>query len=112
MAVLNDQGTSVAGPGLEDPVHIEQVEIQVKYAGYVARQQDEVTRQAALEEQAIPEDLDYDDIKGLSIEVRQRLKAAKPLTIGQAGRVQGVTPAAVSLLLVHLKRKQKNKQTA
>lgn len=112
MAVLNDQGTPVAGPGLEDPVHVEQVEIQVKYAGYVARQQDEVTRQAALEEQAIPEDLDYDDIKGLSIEVRQRLKAAKPLTIGQAGRVQGVTPAAVSLLLVHLKRKQKNKQTA
>jgi len=112
MAVQDEQGQTIAGPGLQDPVHVEQVEIQVKYAGYVARQQDEVERQAALEEQRIPEDLDYDDIKGLSIEVRQRLKASRPATIGQAGRVQGVTPAAVSLLLVYLKRKQKNRNAA
>lgn len=88
---------------------VDQIEVQVKYAGYVARQNDEVSRQSAVQEQTIPPDINYDDIKGLSIEVRTRLQASLPLTLGQASRVQGVTPAAISLLLVHLKRMQRAK---
>jgi len=105
-------GQRLAGPGVEDDVVAEQVEIQVKYAGYVARQQEDVRRQAAQEGQPIPEDLDYDDIDSLSIEVRQRLKAARPETIGQAGRISGVTPAAISLLLIHIKRHQHGRRAA
>lgn len=106
----NDQ--LVGGPGLLDEVAAEQVEIQVKYAGYVARQQDEVQKQAAQNEQPIPAEMDYDSIASLSIEVRQRLKAARPATVGQAGRVSGVTPAAISLLLIHIKRLQYGKKAA
>lgn len=106
-----DEGL-LAGPGLEDPVAAEQVEIQIKYAGYVAKQQEDVQRQAAQEQQLIPEDIDYDAITSLSIEVRQRLKASRPATIGQASRVSGVTPAAISLLLIHLKRLQYRKKVA
>lgn len=106
----NDQ--LVGGPGLSDDVAAEQVEIQVKYAGYVARQQDEVQKQAAQNEQPIPSEMDYDSITSLSIEVRQRLKAARPATVGQAGRVSGVTPAAISLLLIHIKRLQYGKKAA
>ncbi|MGE4126415.1 MAG: tRNA uridine-5-carboxymethylaminomethyl(34) synthesis enzyme MnmG, partial [Pusillimonas sp.] len=82
----------------------EQVEIQVKYEGYVNRQQEEVKRQAGHEDQAIPEDINYDAIASLSIEVRQKLKQSQPQTIGQARRVSGVTPAALALLLIHIKR--------
>ena len=82
----------------------EQVEIQVKYAGYIARQSDEVARQQTQESTRIPAALDYDTVRGLSIEVRQKLKAARPETVGQASRISGVTPAAISLLLVHIKR--------
>jgi tRNA uridine 5-carboxymethylaminomethyl modification enzyme len=83
----------------------EQVEIEAKYAGYIDRQKDEVARQAAQEDVALPADLDYGTIRGLSKEVQQKLNEARPQTIGQASRVQGVTPAAVALLLVHMKRR-------
>jgi tRNA uridine 5-carboxymethylaminomethyl modification enzyme len=97
-------GLEGAGPGVTDPRVAEQVEIQAKYAGYIQRQQDEVARQRRHESLALPEDLDYGAITGLSMEVRQKLAAHRPHTLGQAARIPGVTPAAVSLLLVHLKR--------
>jgi tRNA uridine 5-carboxymethylaminomethyl modification enzyme len=97
-------GLEGAGPGVTDPRVAEQVEIQAKYAGYIQRQQDEVARQRRHETLALPEDLDYGAITGLSMEVRQKLTAHRPHTLGQAARIPGVTPAAVSLLLVHLKR--------
>ena len=92
------------GKGMEDSVVAEQVEIQAKYQGYIARQQEEVERHQAQESASLPADLDYADVRGLSIEVRQTLSRQRPQTIGQAARISGVTPAAVSLLLVHLKR--------
>lgn len=106
MLAQDDNNECIAGPGLTDPVAAEQVEIQVKYAGYIAKQQDEVERQAASEAQRIPDDIDYDAITGLSMEVKDRLKTSRPETIAQAGRVSGVTPAAISLLLIHIKRMQ------
>ncbi|MBN2871600.1 MAG: tRNA uridine-5-carboxymethylaminomethyl(34) synthesis enzyme MnmG [Halothiobacillaceae bacterium] len=87
------------------PAVIEQLEIEAKYAGYIDRQRDEVARSVKQEEQAIPSDIDYAEISGLSNEVRDKLSAQRPATVGQAGRIPGVTPAAVSLLLVHLKRR-------
>jgi tRNA uridine 5-carboxymethylaminomethyl modification enzyme len=105
MAVRDEQGALLAGPGLRDErVLAEQVEIQIKYAGYIARQQDEVLKHIAYERQPIPSDMDYDTVSSLSFEVRQKLKAHKPETVGQAARISGVTPAAISLLLIHLKR--------
>ncbi len=95
---------SPAGQGLADPLLIEQLEIAAKYQGYITRQQEEVARAASHEETALPEDLDYESVAGLSNEVRQKLKQHRPQTIGQASRIQGVTPAAISLLLIHLKR--------
>lgn len=83
----------------------EQAEIDVKYSGYIERQRDEIAKQTANETLAIPADLDYDAVSGLSFEVRQKLKAARPETLGQASRISGVTPAAVTLLLIHLKRR-------
>ena len=83
---------------------VEQVEIQAKYQGYIDRQHEEIAKAAGQEALRIPEALDYAGVHGLSIEVRQRLALVRPETIGQASRVQGVTPAAISLLLVHLKR--------
>ena len=94
----------LAGPGVTDPEVAQQVEIQVKYAGYIARQQGEVQKHLAHELQALPSDLDYDAVTSLSFEVRQKLKAHRPQTVGQAARISGVTPAAISLLLIHLKR--------
>ncbi|MBC2769117.1 tRNA uridine-5-carboxymethylaminomethyl(34) synthesis enzyme MnmG [Pusillimonas minor] len=105
-------GQNIGGPSVEDPVVAEQVEIQVKYEGYVNRQQEDVKKQAAQEEQKIPENLDYDAIASLSIEVRQKLKQSRPETIGQARRVSGVTPAAISLLLIHIKRHNYGKHVA
>lgn len=100
------EGQPIAGPGVEDRQVAEQVEIQVKYAGYIQKQSEDVERQRAQEEMPIPEDFDYDKVPSLSIEARQRLKQARPATIGQAARVSGMTPAAVSLVLIQLKRLQ------
>ena len=90
--------------GIEDPAVAEQVEIQAKYQGYIERQQDEVERREGQDSMALPVDLDYAEVGGLSIEVRQTFSRQRPETIGQAARISGVTPAAISLLLVYLKR--------
>ena len=82
-----------------------QVEVRAKYAGYIERQQDEITRQQAHESLTVPDDLDYTAVVGLSTEARQRFAAARPLTLGQAARLPGITPAAVSVLFIHLKRR-------
>ncbi|MEZ2719819.1 tRNA uridine-5-carboxymethylaminomethyl(34) synthesis enzyme MnmG [Paenalcaligenes hominis] len=99
----DDASSVLVDQGLDSSV-TDQVEIEVKYAGYVARQQVEVSKQAALEETKIPADFDYSKISGLSNEVVIKLKDAAPQTVGQASRISGVTPAATSLLLVYLKR--------
>jgi len=93
-----------AGPGTADAQVAEQVEIQAKYQGYIERQHAEIEQRAQQEALSLPADLDYAQVRGLSIEVRQKLNRAKPETLGQASRVSGVTPAAISVLLVHLKR--------
>jgi tRNA uridine 5-carboxymethylaminomethyl modification enzyme len=82
----------------------QQADVLAKYTGYIDRQQLEIERQRRHEELRLPDDLDYAQVRGLSTEVRQRLREVRPATLGQAGRVPGVTPAALSLLLVHLKR--------
>ena len=87
-----------------DPIVAEQVEIQAKYQGYIARQQEEVERRESYESAPLPADLDYGEVRGLSNEVRQTLSRQRPETVGQAARISGVTPAAISLLLVHLRR--------
>ena len=87
-----------------DPQVVEQLEIAAKYQGYIDRQQDEVARQAGAEATRLPADLDYTTVRGLSKEVQLRLNQHRPETIGQASRIQGITPAAISLLLVWLKR--------
>jgi tRNA uridine 5-carboxymethylaminomethyl modification enzyme len=87
-----------------------QVEIQAKYQGYVARQREEIERHERYEAMALPNDLDYCEVRGLSIEVQQKLNQHRPETIGQASRVSGITPAAISLLLVHLKRREGARQ--
>ncbi|MDH4029663.1 MAG: tRNA uridine-5-carboxymethylaminomethyl(34) synthesis enzyme MnmG [Chromatiales bacterium] len=92
-----------AAPGLVAAV-TEQVEVQAKYAGYIRRQQEEIERGRKYEELRIPEDLDFESVRGLSQEVRQIFSATHPETLGQASRIPGVTPAAISVLLVHLKR--------
>ena len=83
---------------------IEQVEIAIKYAGYINKQNDEVQRAAALDAMKLPADMDYNEVKALSFEVRQTLSKQRPATLGHASRMSGVTPAAMSLLLVHLKK--------
>jgi tRNA uridine 5-carboxymethylaminomethyl modification enzyme len=93
-----------AGPGEPDPCVAEQVETQVKYAGYIDRQQDEIDRQRRHEDLPLPSGLDYAGVHGLTREVREKLTRHRPRTLGQAGRIPGMTPAAVSLLLIHLKR--------
>jgi tRNA uridine 5-carboxymethylaminomethyl modification enzyme len=94
-----------AGQGVVDPQVVEQVEIQAKYHGYIERQKEDVAKAEASEGLQLPADLDYAQVRGLSIEVRQRLAQHRPETLGQASRIQGVTPAAISLLLVHLKKR-------
>jgi len=96
-----------AGEGISDPQAIEQVEIQAKYHGYIERQKEEVERHRSTESMKLPADLDYREVRGLSIEVQQKLNQHKPETLGQAARISGVTPAAISMLLVHLKRIEK-----
>jgi tRNA uridine 5-carboxymethylaminomethyl modification enzyme len=95
-------------PGIEgvaDPDVAEQVEIQAKYAGYIERQRAEIERHRRHEETALPPDLDYADVRGLSVEVQEKLAANRPATLGQAARIPGITPAAISILLVHLKKR-------
>lgn len=93
-----------AGPGIADTEAAAQIEIEAKYAGYVSRQQDEIEKQRGQEHQSLPLDFDYMNLTSLSIEVRQKLNQVKPATLGQASRVAGVTPAAISVLMVYLKR--------
>jgi tRNA uridine 5-carboxymethylaminomethyl modification enzyme len=93
-----------AGSAAEDARVAEQVEIATKYAGYIERQHDEILRNASQEAQELPRDLDYRTVRGLSSEVQQKLNQHRPETIGQAKRISGITPAAITLLLVHLKR--------
>ena len=97
----------------EDPVVADQVEIEIKYEGYISRQTDEIARLRRNENTALPVDLNYDVIGGLSNEIRQKLQTVRPETVAQASRIQGVTPAAVSQILVHLKKRDLlRKQTA
>jgi tRNA uridine 5-carboxymethylaminomethyl modification enzyme len=92
------------GPSVADAQVAEQVEIATKYSGYLERQRDEIERQRRHEDTAIPASFDYIGVHGLSTEVLQKLQRSEPQTVGQAMRISGVTPAAISLLLVHLKR--------
>jgi len=93
-----------SGKALEDPSVAEQVEIQAKYEGYVARQREEVARRAGRDDEALPAALDYAAVRGLSKEAQQSLARHRPETLGQAARISGVTPAAIALLQVHLRR--------
>lgn len=95
----------VTGGGEIDPQVAEQVEIKTKYAGYIDRQQEEIARLRASEDTRLPEDIDYAGISGLSKEIQGKLSQARPETLGQASRVPGVTPAAISLLLIYLKKR-------
>ncbi|MBO9716357.1 MAG: tRNA uridine-5-carboxymethylaminomethyl(34) synthesis enzyme MnmG [Pseudoxanthomonas sp.] len=97
------------GPGVDDAQVAEQVEIGVKYAGYLDRQREEIARQQRHEETAIPATFDYAGVRGLSAEVQQKLERVRPQTIGQAQRIPGMTPAAISLLLVHLERLRRSR---
>ncbi len=94
------------GPAVEREDVAAQVEVQTKYSGYLERQRAEIERQRRHEHTAIPAGFDYDRVRGLSAEVLLKLKRTQPATLGQAARISGVTPAAISLLLVHLKRRQ------
>jgi tRNA uridine 5-carboxymethylaminomethyl modification enzyme len=93
-----------AGPGVKDEKVAEQVETQAKYHGYIERQHDEIVRNEQYESLGLPDFMDYREVRGLSIEVQQKLNQHKPETLGQAARISGMTPAAISLLLVHIKR--------
>jgi len=96
---------ALAGEPTSDPQAAEQVEIQAKYAGYIDRQKDDIARLRRNEHLALPPDLDYGAVDGLSNEVKQKLNTARPDTLGRAGRIPGVTAAAVSLLLIYLKKR-------
>ena len=107
MSLSDDKGMNVSvGCVTTDKEVVDQVEVQAKYQGYIERQKDEVAKGLSHESTAIPAEMDYKSVHGLSIEVQQRLNQARPETLGQASRIQGVTPAAISLLLVHLKRRK------
>ncbi|WP_420475396.1 tRNA uridine-5-carboxymethylaminomethyl(34) synthesis enzyme MnmG [Noviherbaspirillum sp. ST9] len=104
MTLKGVEGQELAGPGVVDGTVAEQVEISVKYAGYIDRQAREVERHDHYENLKLPAEIDYMEVRGLSVEVRQKLNKHRPETLGQASRISGVTPAAISLLLVHLKK--------
>jgi tRNA uridine 5-carboxymethylaminomethyl modification enzyme len=117
VAALHREARPEAGPVSRETLHgalgreladavIEQIEIQIKYAGYISKQNDEVARAAAYDELPLPPDFDYSTVTALSHEVRQKLSQQRPLTLGHASRISGVTPAAISLLLVHLKKRR------
>jgi len=105
LAVSRETLRAQLGPRHADAV-IEQAEIALRYAGYIDRQNEEVERSAAYEQLALPPDLDYGQVTALSVEVRQKLAQHRPSTLGQASRISGITPAAVSLLLIHLKKRR------
>ena len=94
------------GPAVDDAAVAEQVEIEAKYSGYLARQREEIARQQRHEHTEIPQAFDYTGVRGLSIEVQQKLERVRPQTVGQAQRIPGMTPAAISLLLVHLTKRR------
>ena len=94
-----------AGPGVMDQAVADQVEVQAKYHGYIERQETEIARTKGQEETSLPANLDYANVKGLSTEASEKLSLARPTTLGQAARVPGITPAAISLLLIHLKKR-------
>ncbi|MEH6576209.1 MAG: tRNA uridine-5-carboxymethylaminomethyl(34) synthesis enzyme MnmG [Amphritea sp.] len=96
----------IKGEGVSDAEVAEQVEIQIKYAGYIDRQKDDIEKVRRQEDTALPVDFVYDTIGGLSNELKSKLNDVRPETIAQASRIQGMTPAAISLLLIHLKKKQ------
>ncbi|MGD2137992.1 MAG: tRNA uridine-5-carboxymethylaminomethyl(34) synthesis enzyme MnmG, partial [Gammaproteobacteria bacterium] len=100
------------GPGVADDSVAEQVGVQARYAGYLDRQQAEISRQQKHREQTLPADLDYNAVRGLSSEVCEKLQDVRPQTIGQASRIPGITPAAVSLLLIHLKKQERTRRSA
>ena len=93
------------GPGVDDAAVMQQLDVQAKYDGYLSRQRAEIVRQQQHESARIPEAIDYDQVTGLSNEARHKLMDTRPYTIGQATRIPGVTPAAISLLLIHLKKR-------
>ncbi|MEN9864832.1 MAG: hypothetical protein RL748_422 [Pseudomonadota bacterium] len=105
MTLTGKQGEALAGPGVQEADVQEQLEIQLKYAGYIERQAKEVERHENFENLRLPDNVNFMEIKALSIEVRQKLDKQRPETLGQASRISGVTPAAISLLLVHLKKR-------
>ena len=94
---------------MDDAKVAEQVEIEAKYSGYLDRQREDIARAQRSEGTTIPDGFDYAAVPGLSAEVRQKFEAVRPQTVGQAGRIPGVTPAAISLLLVHLARTQRTR---
>ena len=101
---------NLKGEAVSDPQVAEQVEIQFKYAGYIDRQRDEIEQMRRQENTKLPADFDYDQVGGLSNELTMKLKEVRPETIAQASRIQGITPAAISLLLVYLKKQQLTKK--
>ncbi len=98
------------GEAETDATVIEQIEIQVKYSGYIERQQKEIDKQRRNEDTALPEKMDYQNVNGLSSEICEKLNRIQPSSIGQASRISGMTPAAISILLVYLKKSSKNKE--
>ncbi len=105
MTLTGIDGQDLGGPGVADAAIREQVEIQIKYAGYIDRQAKEVERHEHYDSLKLPSNFDYLEVSGLSIEVKQKLMHQRPETLGQASRISGITPAAMSLLLVHLKKR-------
>ena len=101
------RGSWQVGMADEQVVQVElQLEVRAKYAGYIERQQREIDRHARQSDLILPEDIDYAGVTGLSTEARERLESTRPETLGHAARLEGVTPATVSLLLIHLKKRQ------
>jgi tRNA uridine 5-carboxymethylaminomethyl modification enzyme len=105
LVACSEIGNPLASASTADASAVaEQVQIQATYGGYLARQRDEIERQRNQEARALPSDFDYEQVRGLSAEVSEKLRRVRPVTVGQAARIPGMTPAAVSLLLIHLKR--------
>jgi tRNA uridine 5-carboxymethylaminomethyl modification enzyme len=100
------------GPGVGDDQVAAQIEIQARYHGYIERQNADVVRSAALQETPLPHEVDYQQVRGLSAEVCEKLSRQRPATVGQASRIDGITPAAISLLLVHLKKRSLGQQSS
>jgi len=107
-AVGQSDATALMSDEQREQVEL-QLEVQAKYAGYIERQQREIVKHAKQESLRLPGDIDYGSVDGLSNEARQRLASARPVTLGQASRLEGMTPSAVSLILIHLKKRQLRK---